>query len=196
MPRPKSADFLHNFRFQIQVLDFGGPGGSALLDRQTEGQVSAGFSAASTPEITQEAVEYREGHFVYTQKYVGLPTVSDITLSRGVALRDGAFWRWTKDVIEQGAEYRADLALIHFHRDLKPGGDTNTGGDPNADPVAAQTALETGTDSPGFIEYRMFDCFPIRFKPSSDLDATGSEVSVMEMDVAVERFGLRDHGPA
>lgn len=192
MPRPKSSDFLHNFRFQIQVLDFQGPQGQALMDRQTEGQVTAGFSAASTPEVTQEAVEYREGHFIYTQKYVGLPSVSDITLSRGVALKDGAFWQWTRDVIEQGDEYRADLSLIHFHRDLKPQGSSLPG---QVQPQSAHTTLATGTDDPGFIEYQLFDCIPIRFKPSSDLDATGSEVSIMELDIGVERFDVNDHGP-
>ena len=193
MPRAKSADFLHNFRFQVQVLAFNGPQGQALLERQTPEQVSAGFSAVSTPEVSQDAVEYREGHYVYTQKYVGLPVVSDITMSRGVALRDGAFWQWTRDVIEQGIEYRADLALIHFHRDLKPQVQTQPG---IVDPPSAQTNLPTGTDDPGFLEYKLFDCFPIRFKPSSDLDATASEVSVMELDVAVERFDVKDHGPA
>ena len=191
MPRAKSADFLHNFRFHVTVNAFNGPQGQALLNSVTP-NVVAGFSSVTTPEVTQEAVEYREGHFIYTQKYVGLPTVSDITLSRGVALLEGAFWQWIRDVIEQGIEYRADLSIVHFHRDLKP----QVRSQPGVVQPPPTQSLNTGTDDPGFIEYQLFDCFPIRFKPSSDLDGTGSEVSVKELDVAVERFDVKDHGPS
>ena len=72
----------------------------------------AGFSAVTTPEATVEAVEYKEGTMIYTRKFPGNPTQSDITLSRGVARQDSTFWDWLRVVVEGGpagtveAEYR------------------------------------------------------------------------------------------
>jgi phage tail-like protein len=182
MARPKSTDFLHNFRFHVTVNFNGG----AQLGTQAP-KPTAGFNSVTVPEATQEAVEYREGHFIYTQKYSGLPSISDITLTRGVALKDGTFWAWMRDVIEGNSEYRADVSIFHFHRDAKPA----TNSDPSQE--AGPMATNVGTADKGFIEYKLFESFPIRHKVSSDLDATGSEVSIQELDLAVESFEIIDH---
>jgi len=150
--------------------------------------VSAGFNAVTTPEATHDAVEYREGHFIYTQKYVGIPTVSDITMSRGVALGDGTFWLWMKDVIEGNAEYRADVSIFHLHRDSKQASDANTNNE--------FQKVDVGAGLPGWIEYRLNQAFPIRHKVSSDLDATASEVSIQEIDMAIESFNIIDENRA
>lgn len=183
MARGKASDFLHNFRFHVIVQGFGAAGDAQLKSAATDGTVTAGFNTCSTPEATQEAVEYREGHYIYTRKYSGLPTISDISLSRGVAKADGTFWAWMKDVIEGNAEYRADLRILHFHRDSKPATST-TAGLPNTE----QKALESGS-----IEYKCQQAFPTRHKVSSDLDATGSEVSIQELDLTIEHFDVIEH---
>jgi len=188
MARAKSTDFLHNFRFHVLIQGFGGGGTTQLKTGGT--QPDAGFNTVSTPEATQEAVEYREGHYIYTQKYSGLPTISDISLSRGVALADGTFWAWMKDVIEGNAEYRADVSIYHFHRDSKPATST-TPGSPNV-----HQSVAAGPGDKGLLEYRLGQAFPIRHKVSSDLDATGSEVSIQELDLAIEYFDIIDHGAA
>lgn len=175
MARAKSTDFLHNFRFHVTVDSLGG---HDLKSQPGAGNiVGAGFNTCSTPEATQEAVEYREGHFIYTQKYSGLPSISDVSLSRGVALSDGTFWGWMKDIIESGSEYRADVTIKHFHRDAKPDSATAS-----ASPMPVPAA--------GYLEYRCTNAFPTRHKVSSDLDATGSEVSIQELDLAVESFDV------
>jgi phage tail-like protein len=183
MARAKSTDFLHNFRFHVIVTGFGGGNQPQLGSSSADGTVSAGFNTCSTPEATQEAVEYREGHFIYTKKYSGMPTISDISLSRGVAKSDGTFWTWMKSVIEGNEEYRANLRILHFHRDSKPV-TSSTPGAPNE----VQKALEAGS-----IEYKCGEAFPTRHKVSSDLDATGSEVSIQELDLAIEWFDVIDH---
>jgi phage tail-like protein len=186
MARPKAQDFLHNFRFHVRVDGVGAAGDIAA---DTKGDVpSAGFNAVTTPEASHDAVEYREGHFIYTQKYVGMPTISDITMSRGVALADGTFWTWMKDVIEGNSEYRATLNIFHFHRDSKPATSSTA-------PVTKQ-AIASNSDDPGLIEYKCHEAFPIRHKVSSDLDATASEVSIQELDLAIEYFEVIDHGAA
>jgi phage tail-like protein len=188
MARPKAQDFLHNFRFHVRIDGVGAAGDIAT---STEGAIpSAGFNAVTTPEASHDAVEYREGHFIYTQKYVGMPSISDVTLSRGVALADGTFWAWMKDVIEGNSEYRATLSIFHFHRDSKPETSTVAG------TVNTKQGIAAGENDPGLIEYKCYEAFPIRHKVSSDLDATASEVSIQELDLAIEYFEVVDHGAA
>jgi phage tail-like protein len=188
MARAKSTDFLHNFRFHVLIQGFGAAGDPQLGTGEVK--PSAGFNSVSTPEASHDAVEYREGHFIYTQKYVGIPTISDVSLSRGVALADGTFWSWMKDIIEGNGEYRATVSIYHFHRDSKPETSTQVG-QPNV-----KQSIAAGQNDPGLIEYRCYQAFPIRHKVSSDLDATASEVSIQELDLAIENFEVIDHGSA
>lgn len=186
MARAKAQDFLHNFRFYGVVQGFGEAGVTAQLGTDTAGP-SAGFNSVSTPEASHDAVEYREGHYIYTQKFVGIPTISDISLTRGVALQDGTFWKWMREVIEAGTEYRADLSIYHLHRDSK----SQTLSTLNE----TMQKLTLGPSDKGFIEYQCKEAFPIRHKVSGDLDATASEVSIQELDLAIEYFNVVDHGP-
>lgn len=180
MARAKSTDYLHNFRFHVIVSGFGEGASYQLGTNGNNDVVTAGFNTCSTPEATQEAVEYREGHYIYTKKYSGLPSISDISLSRGVAKGDGTFWKWMKSVIEGSEEYRADLRILHFHRDSKP-------------LTTSPASTEQKATEAGSIEYACKQAFPIRHKVSSDLDATGSEVSIQELDLAIEHFDVIQH---
>lgn len=182
MARAKISDFLHSFRFNVVLTGFG-IGGDRQLTRSTDGRSTAGFNAVSVPEASHDAVEYREGTYIYTQKFPGIPSISDITLSRGVAHLDGAFWAWMKDVIEGNAEYRGNLDIFHLHRDARPA--------TSSDPSATEYDLP-GAPPGGFIKYACKEALPIRMKVASDLDATASEVSIQELDIAVESFDVID----
>lgn len=199
MPRAKSTDFLHSFRFHVIVTGFGVNANQNILGSGADsatGRPSAGFNACSAPEATEEAVEYREGHYIYTRKFTGLPSVADVSLSRGVALNDGTFWSWLKDVIEGNAEYRANVSIRHFHRDSKPQSTSSTAGTPNS--TNANTNVDMGvtgaTGNKGYIEYVCNEVFPTRHKVSSDFDSTSSEVSIQELDLSMEYFNIIDHG--
>lgn len=193
MVRPVTEDFLHSMRFHVTVLEAspvgGNPAGYLEGGQRAVGTPHAGFSACTTPEASLEAVDYKEGNHVYTRKYAGTPTVSDITMSRGVARQDSSFWDWMKSAIEGGpivgtGSYRADLQIDHYHRDrfLAGGPDkqiidlTNSGPEPGR-------------------RYTCRECFPIRHKVAADLDATASEISVMELDVAMEYFQVLEIAP-
>lgn len=181
--RPKRFDFLHGFRFHVNVIIPNSAVQNLQSDFGANGNISAGFNACSAPSASNEAVEYREGHFIYTKKYVGLPTVTDITLSRGVALTDGTMWLWMKDVIEGNAEYRADMLIYHFHRDAKNATQINaTNENMNPDPSAQ-----------GFVLYKCGNVFPTEHKVAGDFDATSSEVSIQELTVAIEHFDTELH---
>ena len=181
MARPKAQDFLHNFRFHVVITGFGS-GAAPVLGTLNGTAVSAGFNSCSAPEVSHDAVEYREGHYIYTKKYVGLPTVSEITLARGVALTDSSMWLWMKSVVEGNEEYRANLDIYHFHRDSKP---QTTAGSTN-------TQMQVNIAQGGFRKYTCGEAFPISQKVSGDLDATSSEVSLQELTMAIEYFDIVD----
>jgi phage tail-like protein len=179
MARAQATDFLHSMRFHVDAV---GVGGVARL--VVPGRPQAGFSAVTTPEATVEAVEYKEGNAVYTRKFPGNPTMSDITMTRGVTRGDSSFWEWLRVVAEGSGEYRADLDIKHFHRDTalvrtQPA----TGDQPNL--------TNLNTDTPGRI-YHVREAFPTRQKVAADLDATASEISVMEIDFAFETFEVEE----
>ena len=185
MARAMATDFMHSMRFHVDAI---APGGVQRLI--VPGRPQAGFSSVTTPESTVEAVEYKEGNTIYTKKQPGNPTMSDITLSRGVTRGDSSFWEWMRVVMEggpigtPGAEYRADLEIKHFHRDTslvrtQPA----TGDQPNLTNI--------NTDTPGRI-YHVREAFPTRQKVAADFDATASEISIMEMDVAYETFEVEE----
>jgi phage tail-like protein len=184
MARAKNLDLLHSMRFHVFVNGFGANGNPQLKTDTAAGIPTAGFNACSIPELTQEVVEYREGHHIYTRKYVGLPSVSNITFSRGVALRDGTFYAWIKDVAEGNGEYRADVTIRHFHRDAKPQSTSTTTND--------LMKVEPDPDT-GYIDYKCFNCFPARNKPAGDLNSTASEVSINELELAVEWFRIEEN---
>lgn len=182
MARPKAQDFLHSFRFHVVIRGFGTAGDPVLGTLGNAGKVSAGFNSCSAPEVSHDAVEYREGHYIYTKKYVGLPTVSEVSLARGVALTDGSMWQWMKSVIEGNEEYRASMSIYHIHRDMKP---ATTSGSTNS-----EMPIITANPPGGYIEYRCEEVFPISHKVAGDMDATSSEVSIQELTMAVEYFDV------
>jgi len=189
MVRTVAQDFLHSMRFHVVVL--GANNAQYLTGGSRDvGTAEAGFSACTTPELSSEAVEYKEGQFIYPRKYPGNPSVSDITMSRGVARADSSFWNWMQASVEGGpitgqGTYREDLQIDHYHRD-------NAFAAP-IDPTVGKQQLDLAS-TPGR-RYIIKEAFPIRHKTASDLDATASEISVMELDVAMEYFLVQELAP-
>jgi len=171
MARASSTDYFHSMRFFVAATTKDGYNPFALT-------AAAGFSTCSTPEVSLEAVEYREGHMIYTRKQPGLPTMADLTLGRGVVLKDSTFYDWIVKTVEGKGQYRTDLIIWHFHRDALQG----TGGfdNPNTDKIV--------NDATPARKYHVMEAFPIRCKIAADLDATASDISVAEVDVAYESF--------
>lgn len=170
MARASKTDFLQNFRFHVVVA--GGVEGLADTVNSTH-VVGAGFQSVTLPELTVEGTEYREGTYKYAKKFPGVPTVSDVTLIRGVTAQHTLFFRWAMAAVS-GAEYRADIAISQYHRHNVTG---NTGaGEASTLPTAAART------------YTCHECTPIRVKPGADLDATSGEVAMQELDFSLEWF--------
>jgi phage tail-like protein len=163
MGRAQSTDPLHNFRFHVRTSSGQGQFSSS------EGE--AGFQSVTVPEVSLEVTEYREGTYTYTRKYPGIPTVGEISMMRGVTKTDSSFFDWIQAAI-RGGEYRTDMTIYHWHRDGKTHGVL-------ADLNAAR-------------KINCYEVFPSRVKVGGDLDATSSEVSIAEMEVAMEYFEVED----
>jgi phage tail-like protein len=169
-------------RFHANCTSVGSDGINYLADPEN---TQAGFSAVTTPEATAEAVEYREGLDIYTQKYPGIPTMSDVTLSRGATRAVSAFWAWMRIVLEGRAEYRAaTLEISHYHRDTMLTRPYPVQSDVNLVRVDVEKIPAAARI------YRLNEAFPIRCKVGGDLDATASEISISELDVSYESFEI------
>lgn len=153
-------------KYHVKVVSPGIEGGSLV-------GAESGFTTATMPEITVEQVEYKEGVYLYRRKYPGDVTFSDITLTKGVAKKDTNFYKWVRAAF-LGKEYRVDLSIKHFHRDDVK--DLNSF--VNATPKRTINA---------------YQAFPTRVKPGSDFDAQASDVSLEEVDIALEYFELTDN---
>ena len=182
MARAASTDFLHSMRFHVSLVSQG----DDLIPDVTNSFAQAGFMSCSTPELTVEAVEYREGTYNYPRKYPGNATVSDVSLQRGVTRTDSGFWAWIRSTAEGSGNYRTTVQIKHFDRRVLTQTRSNVTGagtraadenDGRGNAVAART-------------YQLNEAFPIRHKVAGDLDASSSDISVQELDVAYETFDV------
>ena len=175
--RAANTDFMQGFRYHVKAGNYEGgsedplQGVSDAADARGGGPaVDAGFQSVTIPELSVEASEYREGTFEWTQKYPGPPTVSEITLMRGVTKKDTAFYEMVLASI-RGSEYRTDIDIYHYQRSE----------------MQYATSAEPGEDTR---HIKCGECFAIRAKPSGDLDSMTGDVSLAEVDLAIEYFDI------
>lgn len=174
--RPASTDMMQGFRYHVKAEYSSGEnplqrhrGEGAIPARSNEG-IEAGFQSVTIPELSVEIAEYREGTFKWTQKYPGVPTISDVTLMRGVTKKDSSFYKMVMASIE-GKEYRADVHIYHYQRAEME------------DAAAGEPGEETR-------EILCHECFASRAKPQGDLDSMTGDVSLAEVDIAIESFEI------
>lgn len=163
MARLNVSDFLQNFRF------FAVEGEPPVDRREPAGKgkflkVAAAFSSISTPEVTTDIAEYRDGMSVLTKKQPSWPTFTTINFQRGVVRGDSEFFNWM-DAAVGGVPYRADLDIHHFHR------------------------VGWFVNQPAR-KYRLLEAMPERVKLASDLDSQSPDISIAEMDLAHEGLDL------
>lgn len=154
MARSVSTDPYHGFRFHI--VD---PAGGNL-------DPVAGFKTATMPEVSAPAVNYREGVYLWTRKYPGVPEVGDVTFETGIFRRESSFFEWIKRVVEGGAaEYRTDLIVQQYH-----------------------ISDEFGIDGAPSRVTRLKEAFPVTVKPTGDFDSEGADVQLQSITLAVEEM--------
>ena len=187
MTRAARTDFLQNFRFRVRTIR----GTDGLYARGLEGhsiQGEAGFQSATMPEMSVEPTEYREGIMKYTRKFPGIPTVTDCSLMRGIVAEDTAFYQWMIQTVS-GGEYRCTIQIDQYQRtDVAQ---ASVMGNPSYfGPYSGTSYPDSSSRS-----VECFECMPMRVKPGADLDATNGEVSMQEIDFAMEYFSVKGTAP-
>lgn len=127
----------------------------------------AGFTSVTMPNLAIEEATYREGTFRYTQKYPGIPTVGDVVLNKGIFRRDTDFFNWVLKLVNGGEEYRTELLLQEFH-----------------------ITDEFGINGTPSRVTRLRECWGKDAKPTSDKDATSSNISIQSLTISVEEFDI------
>lgn len=169
--RPQVSDLYQSHRFMVYD-DFGG--GSFI----STPAASAGFSSCTMPEANIEHVEYSEGGWTYSRVFPGRTTFTTVTLSRGVVVRDSAFYEWAKGCSE-GKNYRTNITIVQLHR-------------ADVEGMAPQFNLQRVGQSR---KIKCFNCMPIRFRPGHDFDALTSDVSIQEVEFQPEYFTIEVTDP-
>jgi phage tail-like protein len=216
---PRIFDHLQNFPFWIMDMSASGFGGNAFTPL-------LGFSTCTSPEITLEMADIREGNWFYPHHHVKAATVSSITLTRGVQFYDSDFYKWLLMALQGQGVVKRDLILIHYFNispitlaaqaAKKPGivpsliANVGVGGlmqgkilrampvqalgryistDLTAQSLAALN-LVPGFNSPVEFAPRfpakawmLRGCVPMRWKSTSDFDATSGDVSIAELEI-------------
>jgi phage tail-like protein len=190
MARAVASDHLSVFRFHVEAI---GTFGQQFLKGNTP---QSGFASVSLPEPSVEVIDYAEGQHNWWKKIPGQVAFDTITLRRGVARRDAAFWNWLSTVILGTGSFRATVEIKHYSR-LLPGsveaaavsaGAGNAFGNAilGSFPRSGQIPVDT---TPARI-YRLHEAWPTRCKLASDLDASSGDVAVAELELAYEHLDL------
>lgn len=176
------SDYLMNFRFHLMDVSFDIP---PVLS------AGFGFRYCSTPEITTEMKEVKDGAYEYKRSVPLSASVSDVELQQGVQFFNSDFYDWIVATIRGKQQMRRNLLLIHFST-VSLLGDTTSG----SPLTSSLNAFVPFNDLFGYYPARawlMKDCLPVRYKPGSDFDALGGEVSIAELTVRpyqVDEFSL------
>jgi phage tail-like protein len=155
MARSIDTDFYHDFRFH--VVD---PAGGNL-------DPVAGFTRVSIPDLKLQEATYREGVYVYTRKYPGVPTIGNVQLQKGVVKKASDFYAWIQKPILGGQNYRSDLIIQEYH-----------------------ISDEFGINGKPSRTIRIKEVFPVEFTPSPEKQADKSDVSIQGLTLAVEEFDI------
>ena len=167
----------------------------------------SGFSAVTAPEVTIQLKDIKEGNQPLTKKVVQSGEVGNITLSRGVTFSNSDFWRWTVAALTGntswealfgristkvgGKTYRRDLLLVQFFA-RSPIGPASAILEAGNDILSGAAAATNGL-APFDIALRvpakawlLKGCVPLRYKTGGDFDAKSAEVSIAEIEIAIE----------
>jgi phage tail-like protein len=156
-----------------------------------------GFSRVTLPTLNLEQMEITEGNYEFPTKVIKKASVTNVTLEQGVQLVNSDFYDWIKKAVTGQARPR-NLLIIQFHR-ANPkalvGGFVgqalafaSTGGLNQLNRLSSSRfPFEIAEKIPGRA-WILNDCKPASYRPGSDLDAMGSEVSIASLELSMREF--------
>lgn len=186
MARSRIADFMQNHRFWLMDLV-----PSATFPYLVLGSPFLGFSSITTPEYTADIGEINELNSMYKKHVYEGGSVGTMTLTRGVRGFDDTMWNWMHSAIKGNDTTYRDLLLIQY-TSINPSSVAGEIVGALVDPLSLAEELPGDAwEGRGFIPGKawiLFGCIPTRYKPASDFDAMGGQVSVAELDIQPTSF--------
>jgi len=137
-----------------------------------------GFMGITTPELTYTYKNIKEGNYEYPRKVFEKADVGAVTLTQGSTLLNSDFWDWINKKTE-GRSTKKNLLIVQFT---------------NINPL---NISDGGSSFSGLVEFDfripgkgwlLLNCEPGRYKPGSDFEAQGGQVSVQSLDIEFEEF--------
>jgi len=152
-----------------------------------------GFTSVETPQVDIQTKPYPEGgNHLFPKQIIESVTYKPITLRRGVT-ESTDFDGWAKQYIELIRGKREDAAVERF----------GAPGDPAAFDVKISPSDYRRDISIGHLDregnlikiYRLYNAFPISYKPASDFDGSADdELSIESLTLAYESFEVESVG--
>ena len=164
MARSSNKDPLSKFRWAVTIYD---SSGNSTSNR-------AGFSSCETPSLSINTKSYAEGgNHLWPKKIIDSIEYKPIVLQRGVT-SNSDFDLWAKQAFElfQNRNYKDQNTTAGYRR----------------------TVILDHLDRAGRIvkSYKLYNCFPIEYKPASDFAADGDDLMSMErLVLAYESFEVQ-----
>lgn len=143
---------------------------------------SIGFSSITSPEIQLDVEDINIGNSYFPIKAVKGATLSSMVLSRGVVLGDSDFFYWVRNAIQgknnldSNFHPRRNLALVWFH-DLIGDASSSSSSQPNG--LVAKKPIKA---------FYLGEVIPVRYKTSTDFDASTSDRSIQEIEIEMSYF--------
>lgn len=186
MARSRINDFMQNHRFWLMDIS-----PAKAFPFFVLGSPFLGFSSITMPEYTAETDEIKQVNSMFKKNVYSGGSVGPITLSRGVRGFDDSMWTWMKRAIMGTEVTNRNLLLIHFTSISETSSIVGGIAAAVSNPASLTSLSESGLPNdawegaafvPGKV-WMLWDCIPTRYKPGSDFEANGGEVSIAELEV-------------
>lgn len=195
MARVRLLDRLQSFKFHLLDVSW------SLSVPPFALQPAAGFKSITAPEVSLETEEFAEGNYWFKRHLISGGSIGNITLMRGATFYDAEFWTWMSASIRgqvggllppfgPGMEgKRRNLLLIQYTGYSVRGiADAGSAIDSAASAAAGFLPNVTGALALPARAWLLLGCLPVRYKASTDFDASSGEVSVMELELSIDRL--------
>ena len=148
-----------------------------------------GFQNCTSPELTIQYREIKEGNYEYPRKVVERASVSVMTFENGSQLLNSDFYDWISKAPD-GRTVKKNLMVIHF-TNIDPRSINFDGSEKKFENTAGQSSLG------GLVEFDfrlpakawlLKNCVPARYKGGMDFDAMSTQPSLQQLDIEYEEF--------
>lgn len=207
MARSILVDHVQNYRFRVAMLDemkYAAVAATLVNIASTFlGSTFNSFARVSIPSVQIETEAFKEGVFPFQRRVIVGASVDTVLLESGVTMLDSDFWQWAVGAITgEAARKLLVVELLHRAQPNLPtkknresgnmlgtsDGGRSVGASVNTGHGEADLATATFRAQIPLVAKRwvFHQCFPVRVKVASDLDASNAEVSIAELELFTE----------